>query len=50
MVLLFSGGIDSYVAWHYLSKPQTVYFNLKSRYSNKEMKIIRKLIPSIYNR
>jgi 7-cyano-7-deazaguanine synthase len=46
MILLFSGGIDSYVAWHYLRKPATVYFNLRSRYSNKEIRVVKKLIPS----
>jgi len=46
MILLFSGGIDSYVAWHYLNKPKTVYFNLNTPYSFKEEKIIKKLIPS----
>ena len=45
-ILLFSGGIDSYVAWHFLDKPQTVYFNLRSRYSAKEMVVVQRLIPS----
>jgi len=46
MILLFSGGIDSYVAYHYLNKPKTVYFNLNSRYSEKEIPVVKKLIPS----
>ena len=46
MILLFSGGIDSYIAWHYLKHPQTVYFNLKTPYSDKEIKVIKELIPS----
>ena len=45
-ILLFSGGIDSYVAWHYLNKPATVYFDVKSRYSKKEVEVVKKLIPS----
>ncbi len=44
-ILLFSGGIDSYVAWHFLKKPPTVYFNLRSRYSAKEMIVVQRLIP-----
>jgi len=46
MILLFSGGIDSYVAYHYLNKPQTVYFDLGTPYSSKEIMVIQKLIPS----
>ncbi|MDD5053494.1 MAG: 7-cyano-7-deazaguanine synthase [Sulfuricurvum sp.] len=46
MILLFSGGIDSFVAWHYLNKPKTVYFNLQSRYSLREISVVKKLIPT----
>jgi 7-cyano-7-deazaguanine synthase in queuosine biosynthesis len=46
MILLFSGGIDSYVAWHYLGKPPTLYFDVCSRYSEKELIVIKKLIPN----
>lgn len=45
MILLFSGGIDSFVAYHYLGKPQTVYFNLHTKYSDKELKVVKSLIP-----
>jgi len=45
MILLFSGGIDSYVAWHYLGYPRTVYFDVKSRYSEKELAVVKELIP-----
>jgi 7-cyano-7-deazaguanine synthase len=45
MVLLFSGGIDSYVAYHYLNKPQTVYFDVYSRYTSKEVDVVRELVP-----
>lgn len=44
-ILLFSGGIDSYVAYHYLGKPQTLYFNCRSRYSQKELPVVQKLVP-----
>lgn len=46
MILLFSGGLDSYIAYHYLNKPQTLYFNLNTRYSAKELVVVKKLIPS----
>jgi 7-cyano-7-deazaguanine synthase len=45
MILCFSGGLDSYIAWHYLGYPQTVYFNLGSRYSDREERIVKRLIP-----
>jgi len=45
-VLLFSGGIDSYIAWHYLDKPKTVYFNLGTPYSDYEIRVVKELIPS----
>ena len=45
MILLFSGGLDSYIAWHILGKPKTVYFDLGTPYSAREIKYIRKLIP-----
>lgn len=41
-ILLFSGGIDSFVGYYYLDKPQPVYFNLKSRYSNAEIHHLKK--------
>jgi 7-cyano-7-deazaguanine synthase len=46
-ILLLSGGIDSFVAWHWFNKPQTLYFNLRSRYSEKEMRVVKRLDPSI---
>ena len=45
MILLFSGGVDSYVAWYYLGKPKTVYFNVQSRYSRRELGVVKRLIP-----
>lgn len=45
-ILLFSGGIDSFVAWHYLGHPQTLFFYARTRYSNKEFKIVKELIPN----
>lgn len=46
-ILLFSGGIDSFCAYHYLGKPQTVYFDLRTKYSAKEKANVQKLVPSI---
>jgi 7-cyano-7-deazaguanine synthase len=45
MILLFSGGIDSYVAYHFLGKPQTLYFDLNGMYSAKELEVVKFLIP-----
>lgn len=45
MILLFSGGIDSFVAYHYLNKPKTIYFDLQTPYSNREKKVVLELIP-----
>lgn len=39
-ILLLSGGIDSYIAWHYLNKPATIYFPLGTPYTDKEMKVV----------
>lgn len=44
-ILLFSGGIDSYIAYFYLDEPQTVYFNTDIGYSKKEIEAIKELIP-----
>lgn len=45
-ILLFSGGIDSYIGYHYLkeeilgSYPQALYFDIKGLYSKKELRHI----------
>ncbi len=44
-VLLFSGGIDSFIAYRYLGRPKTVYFNLRTPYSDYEIRVIKELIP-----
>jgi len=47
-VLLFSGGVDSLVCWFYMNQPKSVYVNLDTKYSNKEIENINKfkqLIP-----
>ena len=45
MILLFSGGVDSFIAYHWLNKPPTIYFDINSRYSETERFIVNKLIP-----
>jgi len=44
-ILLFSGGLDSYIAWHYLDHPNTVYFDTDIQYSSQEVEVIQNLIP-----
>jgi 7-cyano-7-deazaguanine synthase in queuosine biosynthesis len=50
MILLFSGGVDSFVAYHYLKRytgvPDTLYFDLNTLYSKREKNTVAKLIPS----
>lgn len=45
-ILLLSGGIDSFIAWHYLNKPQTLYFDTNGMYSKKEIEVIKELVPT----
>ena len=35
-ILLFSSGMDSYIAWLYLNKPDCLYVDLGHRYARKE--------------
>ena len=49
-VLLFSGGIDSFVAYHYIRKELQkevlpVYFDLGAPYNPREIRIARQLLP-----
>ena len=49
-VLLFSGGIDSVVAYHFLNKPKTLYVLMDHRYQDKELTCItelQKIIPGL---
>jgi len=45
MILLFSGGLDSYIAWYYLRKPKTLYFDIGHRYCAHEIEVVKKLVP-----
>lgn len=44
-VLLYSGGMDSLIAWYYLNKPETLYVNLGHLYADKELSAIELLPP-----
>jgi len=49
-VLLFSGGVDSLIAWHWLDKPKPLYIMLGHKYQRKEFKCInnlKKIIPDL---
>jgi 7-cyano-7-deazaguanine synthase in queuosine biosynthesis len=50
-VLLVSGGLDSYVAYHYLTKDGyevlPLHINYKGKYSNKEQDVVNELFPGI---
>jgi len=45
-ILLFSGGLDSFILYFYLKKPRTLYFNLGHRYAHKELEVVSKLIKN----
>lgn len=42
-ILCLSGGIDSFVAWHYLNKPQSIYFHTGLPHCEKELKIVHEM-------
>jgi len=42
-VLLFSGGLDSFIAWHYLNKPPCVYFDIGLPVCQQEIRVIKEL-------
>lgn len=39
-VLLYSAGLDSFPAWHYLDKPEALYFDIGHRYRDHEYRAI----------
>ena len=39
-ILCFSGGLDSFIAWHYLGKPPTVYFYTRLPHCEKELRFV----------
>lgn len=42
-ILLYSGGLDSLIAWYYLDKPKALYVDLSHRYAFKELDCLSKL-------
>lgn len=42
-ILLFSAGLDSFPAWHYLGQPPALYFDLGHRYAAQERAAIEAL-------
>lgn len=44
-ILLYSGGLDSYIAWHYLGHPQTVFFDIGHKYAAMEKRYVKKNAP-----
>ena len=48
VILLFSGGLDSFIAYHFLGKPKCVYFDIGLPICKEEIRVIRELgIPVI---
>jgi 7-cyano-7-deazaguanine synthase in queuosine biosynthesis len=39
-ILCYSGGLDSYIAYHYLKKPKCIYFHTKQAHSDKELEYV----------
>ena len=42
-ILLFSAGLDSFPAWHYLGRPQALYVNIRHRYHRPELAAVTAL-------
>jgi 7-cyano-7-deazaguanine synthase in queuosine biosynthesis len=42
-ILLYSAGLDSLIAWHYLGKPQALHFDIGDRNRNQEYRAIDNL-------
>lgn len=46
-VLLMSGGVDSFIAYYLLGKPNIIYFDINSGYSEAEKANLLKMYPDI---
>lgn len=44
-LLLYSGGLDSYIAWEFLNRPKTLYCKINHRYQPFELEAIKNTIP-----
>ena len=42
-ILLLSGGLDSYIAWHMESKPDCLHIEYNGKYSHRERRVLRRL-------
>lgn len=42
-VVLFSGGMDSLIAWEYLGRPDRLYVKMNHKYQDEELRQIREL-------
>lgn len=42
-ILLYSAGLDSFPAWHYLGKPPAVYFDIRHHFREAELECVREL-------
>ena len=42
-VVLYSGGMDSHIAWYYLGKPEAIYIVHGCRYEWKQLRAIQKI-------
>lgn len=40
-ILLFSGGLDSFIAWHYLNYPPILFMNAGQSYIKKEIEVVK---------
>lgn len=43
-VLLFSGGLDSYIAYYYLGEPTAIFVNMKHKYADIELERVHQMI------
>ncbi len=44
-ILLYSGGMDSLIAWEYLERPETLYVDLGHLYADKEIEAVKSTVP-----
>jgi len=45
IVLLYSGGMDSLIAYRWYHEPETLYVNLGTRYAGAEIEAVKKTLP-----
>jgi 7-cyano-7-deazaguanine synthase in queuosine biosynthesis len=43
-ILLFSGGLDSLIAWYYLGKPDCLFVNMHHKYAMQELETIQQIV------